>query len=376
MRKIASFILTFIFCSLIFTGCNSSDEFNTLASKKTVNIAVLGSENTDIAERKDFFAGVDLAINELKSKGITVTYKVFDDKGSFDLGVSNAKSVAENDNYMMAFTLQPYETIDTVAKIFEDAKKPLIVVDGCYDQTMELGYKYILNLTLSAEDQGKSLGKYAADKGYKWIAVAHSMSSYNLDFVEGFGDSINESDKSKIIDSVGDLNKPVNFDEVIARWEVLGVDTVVLSYEDMDWAVELVKLIRERHPEITILTDSYFNNLSYMENYAQYLEGIIMPSSYPVDSNDRLQKFYDENESKVTYLDITSISAQGYDIINMIVEKLKDANTSMDFMNAMKSLEGYEGVTGIKFTQSGQLNKEAKYWIIKDKVVYRMEALS
>lgn len=376
MKKIVSFILTFILCSVIFTGCDSSKSFNTLKANKTVNIAVLGSEEGDILERKDFFAGVNLAIEELKSKGITVTYKIFDDKGSFDTGVGNAKKVAEDNSYSMAFTLQSYETVDTIAKIFDEAKKPLIIVDGSYDQTMEIGYKYILNLTLSAEDQGRALGSYAASKGYKWIALAHANSKYNLDFVEGFGDSIDGSGSSKIIDLVGNLNKASKFEDIVSRWEILGVDAVAISYEDMDWAVELVKLIKLRMPKVAILTDSYFNNLSYMDKYASYLEGTVMPSSYPIDSNDRLQKFYNENESKVKDLDITSISAQGYDIIKMIVERLNNVNTSLEFMDAMKSANSYEGVTGLRFTHTGKLNKEAKYWIIKDKVVYRMENAS
>lgn len=379
MKKVISLIFLFIFCSVIFTGCNFSKKYNTLKSDKTINIAVLGSEKEDIAGRKDFFAGVKLAIDELKNSGITVNYTVFNDNGSFDTGVSNAKKVVEDDNYMMAFTLQSFETVDTVAKIFEDAKKPLIVVDGCYDETMEKDYKYLLNLTLSAEDQGKVLGQYAKSNGSKYVALVHSNSNYNLDFIEGFNDPFDENNFGKVIDIVGDLTpstKTVKFDEIINRWKILEVDTVVLSYEDMGFAVELVKSIRENMPEVKILTDSYFNNLSYMDKYSKYLEGIIMPSSYPVDSNDRLQKFYSENESKVSDVDITSISAQGYDVIKMIANKSENINTSLEFMDAMKAPEGYEGVTGIKFTKNGLLNKDAKYWIIKDKVVYRMEAIS
>lgn len=378
MKKVISLFLLFIFCSVVFTGCSFSKKYNTLKSDKIINIAVLGSEKDDIADRKDFFAGVKLAVDELKSKGITVNYTVFNDNGSFDTGVSNAKKIAEDDNYMIAFTLQSFETVDTVAKIFEDAKKPLIVVDGCYDETMEKDYKYVLNLTLSAEDQGKALGEYAKSNGGKNVALLHSNSNYNLDFIEGFNDPFDESNTSKVVDIVGNLKpstKTVKFDEIINRWQILEVDTVVLSYEDMDFAVELVKSIREIMPEVKIFTDSYFNNLSYMDKYSEYLEGIVMPSSYPVDSNDRLQKFYTENESKVSDIDITSISAQGYDIIKMIVNKSENINTALEFMDAMKSKEGYEGVTGIKFTKNGLLNKDAKYWIIKDEIVYRMEAI-
>lgn len=375
MKKIITFALSLILCSAIFSGCSSSNKFNTLKSNKTINIAILGSEKEDIAERQDFFAGVNIAIEELAKVGVNVKYKVFNDDGSFDAGVSNARAVIADKDYMLAFTSQAYETVDTVAKLFEDAQKPLIVIDGSFDETMEKNYNYILNLTLSAQDQGRALGSYAVNCGYKWIAVAHSNTKYNLDFVEGFDDSVDQSTSSKIIDSVGKLEKASDFPEVLTRWQTLGVDAVVLSYENTDWAMELVKLIRENAPNIAILSDSYFNNLSYMDRYADYLQGVVMPSSYPVDSNERLEKFYNDYEER-SNVPLTSISAQGFDTVKMIVEKLSNANTAAEFMSAMKAPEGYEGITGLKFTQSGQLNKEAKYWVIKDKTVYRMETLA
>lgn len=373
MKKVFSILLAAVLSMTLFTGCGESS-WNPLKQGKELNIAFLGSSES-FEERQDFIAGVDLAIKEQAEKGVTVKYKLFNDDDNYDTGVTNAKQIVNDETYKMAFTFQEFEIVDTIASLFEEAKKPLFVIDGCYDKTMKSGYNYVMDMTVSTEDAGNALGKYAIDHKYKWVAVAHSNSDYSIDFQEGFNDAVSGSGVTSVIDSVSGPNKASEFDDIWLRWKVLGVQAVVVSFDDMDWAVELVKMIKEKDPNMVILGDQYFNDLSYMDNYGQYLEGLVMPSSYPVDSNDELQNFYDKYESQVQYLDITSITAQGYDLTNMIVKKLENANTSEDFIKEMLNKEGYDGVTDIKFKQNGSLNKDPKYWIVKDKVVYREETL-
>ena len=373
MKKVFSILLAVILSMVLFTGCGAST-WNPLKQGKELNIAFLGS-NEVFDERQDFIAGVDLAIKEQAEKGVTVKYKLFNDDDNYDTGVTNAKQIINDENYVMAFTFQEFEIVDTISALFDEAKKPLFVIDGCYDKTMKSGYNYVMNMTVSAEDAGNALGKYAIDHKYKWVAVAHSNSDYSIDLQEGFYDAVNGSGVTNVIDSVSGPNKASEFDDVILRWQVLGVQAVVISLDDMDWSFELIKLIKEKDPNIVILGDQYFDDLRYMDKYGQYLEGLVMPSSYPVDSNEELQKFYDKYESQVEYLDITSVTAQGYDLTNMIVQKLENANTSEEFVNEMLNKDGYDGVTDIKFKQNGSLNKDPKYWIVKNKVVYREETL-
>lgn len=373
MKKVFSILLAVVLSMVLFTGCGASS-WNPLKQGKEINIAFLGS-NKSFEERQDFIAGVDLAIKEQAEKGVNVKYKLFNDDDNYDTGVTNAKQIVSDETYTMAFTFQSFEIVDTISALFDEAKKPLFVIDGCYDKTMKSGYNYVMNMTVSAEDAGNALGKYAIDHKYKWVAVAHSNSDYSLDFQEGFYDAVSGSGVTNVVDLVSGPNKASEFDDVILRWQVLGVQAVVVSFDDMDWAVELVKMIKQKDPNMVILGDQYFNNLSYMDDYGQYLEGMAMPSSYPVDSNASLQKFYDKYESQVQYLDITSITAQGYDLTNMIVKKLDNANTSEEFVKEMLNENGYDGVTGIKFKQNGSLDKNPKYWVVKNKIVYREETL-
>ena len=142
MKKVCSILLAVFFSMMLFTGCGASS-WNPLKQGKEINIAFLGS-NKVFEERQDFIAGVDLAIKEQSEKGVTVNYKLFNDDDNYDTGVTNAKQIVNDENYTMAFTFQAFEIVDTIASLFDEAKKPLFIIDGCYDKTMRNGYNYVI----------------------------------------------------------------------------------------------------------------------------------------------------------------------------------------------------------------------------------------
>ena len=363
IRKVLSFLL--IPLSIVFfTSCTNSSNWNAIKDGKELKIAILASSD-EYEEKSTFLAGVKLAIEDAKGKGYKVSYKIFNDGGNFDNGVAMAKEVIKNDEYKMAFSFQSMDTFDTVAKLFEEAKKPLFAIDGADDGTMKKVSKYVFNLQSSAEALGTSAGQYAVKKGYKSIAMAHSGNDFEVNFCEGFSDSVDSDSSIMVLDSVMGPTKEQEFESVWNRWNILDVDTVLLSFDNLDWAFEFIKLIKSKNPNITIIADPYFNTSSYLEEYKDAAEGMVVPSNYPVDSTSKLNKFYSDYKSKMS-IDPTPLTAQGFDLINMIVEKMQNNETVDDFVTAMKSNDGYEGITKIKFNQSGGFERDPNYLIVKN----------
>ena len=60
-------------------------------------------------------------------------------------------------------------------------------------------------------------------------------------------------------------------------------------------------------------------------------------------------------------------------IIKMIASNLKEVTTAKEFVESMMNEKGYDGVTKIKFKQSGKLDKTPKYWVIQNGKVWREE---
>lgn len=370
VRKFFSLLLIPL-CFLLITGCTNSSNWNAIKDGKELKIAILVSSD-DYEDKSSFLAGVKLAIESAAGKGYKVSYKLFNDEGNFDNGVAMAKEVLKSNEYQMAFSFQSMDTFDTVAKLFEEGQKPLFAIDGADDGTMKKVSKYVFNLQTSAENLGVAAGQYAVKKGYKSIAIAHSGNDFELNFCEGFNDAIDSGSNIMVVDSVMGPNKEQEFGSVWSRWNTLGVDVVLLSFEDLDWAMNLIKLIKTKNPNIAIIADPYFNSSSKLKEYKDYVEGMVIPSNLPVDSSAKLNKFYGDNRSKINTSSIPLV-AQGFDLVNMIVEKMQNNDTVDDFVTALKSNDGYEGVTKIKFNARGVFEREPNYLIVKNGAVAKLE---
>lgn len=369
--------MVMIFSVAVITGCTNSNNSTSklqYGDSSKIKIAVLGS-NEQFEAGRDFLIGMDLAVSELNAQGMNVSYEKIDDGSSRDSGVALAKDIATNDEYTLALTLQTNETADVVSSIFEDAKKPLIIINECFDSTMNKGYEYLLSGVISAEDSGKVLAQYCEKNDIKWVGTAHSENQYEKALAKSFGANASSSQKIQILDSTGGISRTAELMEVLQRWDTLGIGAVLVTFDDVDWECEVIKEIKALKPNMVIFGDTGLNDIRYLQKYKDVLEGVIVPASYTIDSEERLQDFYNKYESQVRNdldFDITSVTAEGYDIVNFIALSLKDSSSASDFMSKMKSSEGYEGVTGIKFKANGQIDEESSYWIVRDGQMYRM----
>lgn len=365
MRLVKRFLIFLLipFSLIFFTGCKNSSDWNVIQQGKELKIAIL-VPSEDYEEKSSFIAGIKLATEDVKGKGYKVSYKTFSDDDNYDKGVALAREIIKNNEYQMAFSFQSMDTFDTVAKIFEEANKPLFSIEGADDSTMNRSNRYVFNLQTTAENFGKAAGKFAVGKGYKKIAIAHSENSFEYNFIEGFNDAVDEDSSAKVVDITAGPYKEQDFENIFSRWSALGTDAVLLSFADLNWAMKLISLIKTKNPNIQIIADPYFNNKSYYKGYEQYLEGMVMPSNYHVNTSNNLKKFYEEHKSSLKVSSI-QFAAQGFDLVNMIVLKMQNNSTVLDFANSMRASEGYDGVSSLKFNKVGNLEDEPDLLVVK-----------
>ena len=376
MKKLFGLMLVLVFSMAIFSGCGSSNKDATkmYGEAAEIKIAVLGSAE-QFETRQDFLIGMDLAIEELKENGVKISYDKIDDGQSRDSGVALAKDVANDSKYNLAFTLQLDETVESVADIFDAAEKPLIIVNEVFDSTMNKGYEYVLAGVISAETAGAALARYCESNGLKWLATAHSSSQYENMVARGFNDTATNNKTIHLVDSTSGPYRESEFRSMWDRWSALGVQAALVTFDDIEWACEVISALKTQNKDLVILGDAKFNDLEMMSKYKDALEGMIVAGSYGVSDNAKLQAFYDKYEKKVMQergLDITSVTAQAYDFVHMVAQNTKKSSDALSFMKNMKSSEGYPGVTGVKFNAKGQLEEEPNYWTVKDGQMYRL----
>ena len=366
MKLVKRFLIFLLipFSLISFTGCKNSSDWNAIQQGKELKIAIL-VPSADYEEKSSFMAGIKLATEDVKGKGYKVSYKTFSDDDNYDKGVALAKEIIKNNEYQMAFSFQNMDTFDTVSKLFEEANKPLFSIEGADDATMNRSNKYVFNLQTTAENFGKAAGRFAVSKGSKKIAIAHSGNSFEYNFIEGFNDVVDEDSSAKVVDITVGPYKEQDFEGIFSRWSTLGTDTVVLSFADLSWAMKLISLIKSKNPNIQIVADPYFNNKSCYKGYEKYVEGMVMPSNYHVNTSNNLKKFYEEHKSSLKVSSIP-LAVQGFDLVNMIVLKMQNNSTTLDIVNSMKANEGYDGVASLKFNAIGNLEDEPDYLIVKN----------
>ena len=172
MRVVKRFLIFLIipFSLVFFSGCSNSSEWNAIQQGKELKIAIL-VPSSNYEGKSSFISGIKLAIENAKGKGYKVSYKVFSDDDNFDKGVALAKEIINNKDYQMAFSFQNMDTFDTVAKLFEEAHKPLFSIEGADDATMKKQNKYIFNLQTSAENFGKANTILLKDLMIQWTRI-------------------------------------------------------------------------------------------------------------------------------------------------------------------------------------------------------------
>ncbi len=377
MRKKKLFGLVFglVFSMAIFSGCGSSKSnvAQTYGEAAEIKIAVLGSAD-QFTKRQDFMIGIDLAIKELETQNVKISYEKIDDGHSRDSGIALAQDVANDSKYTAAFTLQTSDVVESITAIFEAANKPLIVASEVLDSTMN-GLEYVLAGVISAEAGGQALAKYCEANGIKWVATAHSDSPYEKMFARGFNDAAMNSKSIHLVDSTSGPDNASEFADMYARWSVLGVQAALVSFDDLEWACEVISNIKAQNKDILILGDAKYNDLEKMAAYKDVLEGMVVAGSSGVESQEKLQAFYDKYNATVKKeynMLPTSVTAQAYDFVHMIAQNVKKSANVQEFMKNMKSAEGYAGVTGVKFNSKGQLEEEPNYWTVRDAQMYRM----
>ena len=375
-KKLFGLVLGLVFSMLIFSGCGSSNSnvAQMFGEAAEIKIAILGS-GEQFAKREDFLIGMDLAIRELEAQNIKVSYEKIDDGNSRDSGIAQAKDVANNDAYTIAFTLQTSDVVESVTAIFEEAKKPLLIINEVFDSTMSKGYEYILAGVISAEAGGKALAKYCESNGIKWVATAHSGSQYENMLARGFNDAAMDSASTYLLDSTSGPDNASEFTYMYDRWETLGVEAALVSFDDIEWACEIIANLKARNSNLLILGDAKYNDVEKMAAYRDVLEGLIVVGSCGVESQESLQAFYDKYNSTVLAehnMLPTSVTAQAYDFVHMIAQNVKKSANVQEFMQNMKSTESYAGVTGVMFNSKGQLDEEPNYWTVRDGGMYRM----
>lgn len=365
--------LFFLLLSFFLIGCTKGSTEKVQKEDKVKQIAVLGKEAYVYADAS-FLHGMDLALKE--EKNVSLQWKHYDDQGDYEKGLIMAAQLAEDDNVIAVFSFQDFEVINAEASYFENAKKPLFAVQGCYETTLEQGYDYIFSSYLSSKDMGIAMAQYCAKEGYQRVVCSHTDTVFERDEIIGFCDQAKKEGISIIDMQQGpdDFNR---LEMAYHRWEQLGVDALYIckyteNIEQKEWIFQLIQYIKEKNPDFLIMGDYSLNGESYLKQYGSSMENVVYPNPYAVENHSVLAKQF-ANHYKTVYgteEEISDGAYQGYDITKMICLAVKQkAVTGENIKKFFKKTNGYQGVSGkIKYSENGKIKAQIEYYRVHDSI--------
>lgn len=338
----------------VYTGCNEAIEaWKPIGSGSTIQIAVVG--NDEFYTNGGTVEAIQLASNDFYERtGITVDVLYYDDDADYHKAIAYANKIATDSNIAAVIIKEEIDFVDTVADIYEEAQKPFIITNGCYNHTIEKGYEYLLVDFINAKSAGIIMGQYVKNNGFQRAAFCHSDTEYEEDELKGFQAEI-EGSSVMLADTVVGPYTQEEFDIAYSRWQTLGVDVVCVSnYYNLN--SDLVRMLRQKDSDIQVVSDYVMDTDDDIQLNGKYLDGTVIVPLYILsdsdEKSDAAKRFYD------TYgFEMTERAVQSYDLIDMLCTALNSGvSDSSGLMSVLKSEEGYEGIYGkVMFDENGAL---------------------
>lgn len=343
--------------ALCCSGCEGGEITERWAPVRdgTITIAMVGDgEFCELAGTQE---AVQLAAEDFYAEaGLHVEMRLYDDEADYRKALSLANEIAEDPNISAVIVKQELEYIDTVAEIYEEAEKPFIITNGCYNHTIEHGYDYMLVDFIHAEYAGNIIGSYILEQGYQRVAFCHSDTEYEEDELKGMAAALVGSDAALVDTVIGPYTQE-DFNIAYARWEALGVDVICVSdYYSLN--SDVVRMLREKGSSIPVISDYVMDTDENLEANGEYLDGTVIVPLYAMsvttaNDNDVPARFFD------TYgMEMSEHAVQTYDLVMMLARQLAaEPADSAALMDGMKSPEGHAGIYGtIRFDKNGVLS--------------------
>lgn len=336
----------------VFTSCSEAVEaWKPMGSENAVGIAVVGDD--EFYTDGGTVEAIELAVEDFYSEhGIRINVTYYDDDADYHKAIAFANEIASDPDIAAVIIKEEIDFIETVADIYEAAKKPFIITNGCYNDVIDKGYNYLLVDFINAKAAGSTMGQYVKSNKFRRAVFCHSDTEYEEDELKGFQAQISDSDVALVDTVVGPYTQE-EFDIAYSRWQLLGVDVVCVS-DYFSLNSNIVKMLRQNGSDIQVVSDYVMDTDDDIELNGEYLDGTVIVPLYGAGNGTYdVSQRYEERYG----LEMLERAIQSYDLIYMLGSGLTSGiSDSNDFMDYMKSSDGHKGLYGsVYYDERGAL---------------------
>jgi ABC-type branched-subunit amino acid transport system substrate-binding protein len=358
--------------------------------KKPIVIGVPWT-NTDDGS---FIKGVNLAVKEVNQKGGVLDHiplqVIIDDSesGYYKNGASQgarraailsiAKSYADNPDLIAVIGHVSSETALIASVVYQNRGILFLAPNARFGKLTGHNFSYVFRTSLNNSYMGEQLSDYAAQKGYKRIAVLAVRAESTDEFVNEFVTHAIEKYHIEIVYRRSFFENNVDVVSLIADLKsIQNMDAIFIATGGKK-AAEIYQRIREVGIGLPIIgnatldTDDFIKRVKQWE-YSKKVQKSNIPTLYNTDTRaGRIfeRKFIKEYATEADYL-----SALGYDSVNVLAHAIQYAKsrTPIEIATTLRYMEPCSGVAGkYEFELNGDLkNKPVSFYHLdKNKFIF------
>lgn len=372
MKK--AFIIPFILM-LCLCGCGKQD-------KDSLNIAVM----IDYSNQYPGYAeGVERAIKDIgeeySDSFLDIKCEFYSFDGSYAEGAALADSIASDESIDAVIADSDMQINKTAAHIFDKAEKLFIVPYFLYDSVFsDNSYSMTFSMCRTASETGGLLRAAASKTTARRWAVCAADGDFEREEMNGFL-SGSEKDGIKVVDCVDISETLEDFDGVYRRWELLGVDGVVMFPTDEE-GFEVLKKIRSKSSSMVCMGDSAFDDSELTdsdEDMKRVMTGFIMADEFSLSASGeeedaRINEMAEEYEAS-TGFELDTWYIQGYNAVRMVADTAADCGSGDPKLIAEQlHKDGYSGlVQYLVFDEKGSCISQNEIYNMFDETGYPQE---
>lgn len=325
-------------------------------------ILPLSGKNVSYGERTQ--KGIELALAEVNKEKEVIKVIYEDSKGDSTTGVNAAHKLIDVDK-VSVLLVQLSEISEAVAPIAQENKTLLFGFTLTPDFT-KIG-EYIFRNRGDALEEGKSIGKFILDKGYKKAAVLYKNNSTGIGEAEGFKKAFEEGEGGIVFFESYKVGE-TDFRTPLLKIKEANPEIIVCPARDKD-----IPLILRQAKELG-LNQQFFSTQgiatrSLLEDAGSLVEGLLYAESviYEESTSPDVQaalKAYKEkyNENMDLY------AGDAYDVIKVLGYVIKTGATTQEkIKEGLKKIKDFPGVSGpITFNEFRDIPKEYRIFTVKN----------
>ncbi|MFZ5642331.1 MAG: ABC transporter substrate-binding protein [Bacillota bacterium] len=311
-------------------------------------------------EGASFRNAVRMAVDEVNSGGgvlgVRVRADFKDDQGNINRGMANAQSFAEAEDVVAVIGhLEPYISAPASA-VYERAGIIMLAPSGFVPPAARKEYKYVFRNMPGGEEYGGLAAEYIARQGLKRTVIYYGDSDHGRALANAFENRAGEQGVY-IVDRQSDYLGPEKIESVLARWRIMGFDSIFLA-EPLPEGAEFISQLRRSGIAAPVFACSYLDSPDLFPIGGQALEGITVFSVFnPLDRRPEVRGFV-ESYKKRFGVDPGMMAAQGYDSVKLLADAMRMIGSSDagKVSGKLRELQKWPGVTGYySFTQNGDV---------------------